>query len=140
LELVVNEIYGVDFFACVALDDLRREIASLCKLHFVQDTDLLAHNLDGCQTLVLFFSACGDRIGKTAAEHIASLAADGNDVDVLSRFGFEKAVRRLYHVGVEGSSEALVSADHNQQDGFLFAPLEQRMARLTGDGIVDLCA
>src|SRR6202008_1162596 len=139
-ELVVDEINRVDFLARIALDDLVSEIASLSELNFVQHANLLAHDLDGSYTLVFFVFATGHSVWKTPAQHIASLAANGNDVDVLPGFGFEKAGCRLHDVGVEGSSEALVAANHNQQDGLLFTALKQRMAGLTGDGIVDLCA
>src|SRR5205085_12376901 len=137
---VRNQVYGVDFLSRVALHDLSGQIASLSEFQFFQHTDLLAHDLDRSHPPVfpLFTARLGVR--ETAPEQISSLAANGDDVNVLARLGFEKTIGGLYHVGIESAGKSLVAADYDEQDVLLFPALKQRMTRLSGNRVVDLGA
>src|SRR4051812_9975573 len=88
LEFVINQVHGVDFFARVALNNLFGQIPGMAEFELVENADLLANELDRSNTPVLLVIASLLRIREAPAKEVASLAADGNDIDVFARLCF----------------------------------------------------
>ena len=75
-----------------------------------------------------------------AAHEVAAFSSDAFDVDILIWLRLDEFRRHLQDIGVEGAGQALISGNKNQQD-VGFRPLgEQRMARISGERIVDIGA
>src|SRR5215469_5030123 len=81
LELVVDEINGIDFLTRVTLDDLGSQIARLSELDLVQDSDLFSDDLHFGHATVLTLFGSRLSIGKASTKQITALAADGNHID-----------------------------------------------------------
>jgi hypothetical protein len=71
----------------------------------------------------------GSRV--TPAQKVASLAADGFNVDVLAGLRLEEPRRRLRDVRVERARQSFVAGHYNQQNVFFCTLRQQRMLRLT---------
>ena len=73
-----------------------------------------------------------------AAHEVAPLSSDALDVDILFGLGLDELRDNLQNVRVECARQPLVTRHNDQQNVLLRALGEQRMARLSGDGIVDV--
>src|SRR5256886_14785232 len=100
----------------------------MSELNAIQNADLLTSDLNG-----------GDARGGAApsrnalvtpAKIIAPFAPHRLDVNVIALLGGEKLAGGFHDVGTEGARQAFVATDHQQQNIFLFAPRQQRMANL----------
>ena len=153
-ELVVDDVDGVDLGAGVALDDGVGDVAYLVDIDLEEQRGVVAGDLDGRGAVtddlvvrgevvvVVLFGLLVDGLGILLADEVAGLAADGFDVDVLALGAafVDEPVGSLGDVGVEGSGEALVSGDDDDENVLLFALDQQRMHEIAGLVVVHVAA
>ena len=148
LELVVDDVGGVDFFVDVAGDDALRQLDDAAVLELEQHAGMVAGDFDGRLSAFLAAgcacsSVCSVIVGGgiAAAHQVAALAADGFDVDFLVGVaGIDELEGGLEDVGVECAGKALVAADDDEQHALFGAGDEERVAQVAGLGIVDIDA
>src|SRR5438045_8047498 len=108
----------------------------MSELNAIQNANLLAGDLNG-----------GDARGRAApsrnalvppAKIIAPFPSYRLDINVLALLGAKKLAGGFHDVGTEGARQSFVATDHQQQNIFLFAASQQRMARLAGFRADDL--
>src|SRR5713226_8528197 len=78
------------------------------------------------------------RSGIAPAQEVAPLAANGFNVDILSRLGLEESACSLGNIGAERARQSFVASDDDQQNIFLRPLRQQGMLRLSRLRIVNL--
>src|SRR6185369_10414609 len=91
LEFVVDQAHRIDLAVGVALDDALGKYAHVLEFQLAHDADVLADDLhrSGARLLVRL------RHRETPAQHIAALAPESLDVDVLPGFRIQEAHGRF---------------------------------------------